>query len=585
MQDSYPNRYDPPGFPVSSLKTDPFPLARRLAAGVVGILSLAAVFVVDLLTPLGYLDGILYAVPVLVGLWVPGARYAVWTASAATLCIFLDVVLSGSAAVPPAVVLVDRLSAIAILWALAGAIAWRKRRDAVIEHLSAIVESSEEAILGAALDGTVTSFNAGAERLFGLPAAAVSGRRLGDLVPAAVHDFEGLLSRIAAGRTLDHIEMRLPRPDGTEVWVVLRVSPVRDTDGRITGASAIAHDISRRKAAEERLTLVLRSVPVLLLRLDADGRITFAEGQPLGALLSDTTDVVGRPVVSIFGSEEWAVEQTRRVLSGETFTAGGKASGRWWENHYVPLRGRGGAVAGAVAVSVDVTDRKEAEEKLVVQEALARLGTMAAVVAHEVKNPLAGIGGAIQVLRDRLPAAAPDREILTEVLERLKGLNALVQDLLEFARPREPRFSRLPLRALLRETAALLASDPACAGLEIRVEGPDVTLMADANFLRDVFHNLLLNGAQATGGRGPLTVTIVPGAGRCRVVVTDGGPGIPLDLGEKVFEPFFTTKHRGTGLGLSIARRLVEAHGGTLCLETPAGGGTAAVVELPVSRP
>ncbi|MFI5181460.1 MAG: PAS domain-containing protein [Thermoanaerobaculia bacterium] len=570
---------------MSNPNTDSPPSARGLAAGVAGILALVVVFAADLLTPLGYMDGILYAVPILVGLWVPGARYVVMAASAATLFILLDATLSARSSVPLAIVLVDRLSAIAILWALAAAIAWRKRRDAVIEHLSAIVESSEEAILGTTLDGTVTSFNAGAERLFGVPAAEITGRRLGGLVPAAVRDFKGLLTRIAAGETLDRIEMRLPSPDGSEVWLSLRISPVRDTDGRITGASAIAHNISRRKAAEERLTLVLHNAPVLLLRLDADGRITFAEGQPLAALGMGTADPVGKPVVSLFGSEEWVVEQTQRVLSGEAFTAGGKAGGRWWENHYVPLRGREGAVTGAVAVSIDVTDRKEAEEKLVLQEALARLGTMAAVVAHEVKNPLAGIGGAIQVLRDRLPAAAPDREILTEVLERLKGLNALVQDLLEFARPREPRFSRLPLQALLRETSALLGSDPACAGLEIPVEGPDVTLMADADFLRDVFHNLLLNGAQATGGKGPLAVTIVAESGRCRVVVRDGGPGIPPDLGEKVFEPFFTTKHRGTGLGLSIARRLVEAHGGTLTLETPPGGGTDVIVELPVSRP
>ncbi len=558
---------------------------RRIAAGAVGIVSLVAVFAADLVTPLGYLDGILYSIPVLLGLWVPGSRYPFMAASAATLFILIDVTLSGRAAIPIAVVLVDRLSAIAILWVLAAAIAWRKRRDVVIEHLSAIVESSDDAILGTTLDGTVTSFNAGAERLFGISTSSVAGRRLGDLVPAARRNFEGLLSRIARGETLDQIEMRQPRPDGSEVWVSLRVSPVRDTDGRITGASTIAHDVSQRKAAEERLSLVLRNAPVLLLKLDAEGRITFVDGQPLGALGAGAGDLVGRSVVSLFGSEEWVVEQTRRVLLGEAFTAGGRAGGRWWENHYVPLRGRGGAVVGAVAVSVDVTERKEAEEKLVLQEALARLGTMAAVVAHEVKNPRAGIGGAIQVLRDRHPAGASDREILTEILERLKGLNALVQDLLEFARPREPRFSRLPLRALLRETVALLSADPSYAGLEVSVDGPDVTLIADADFLRDVFHNLLLNGAQATRGNGPLRVTIDPDGGRCRVVVRDGGPGIPPDLGEKVFEPFFTTKHRGTGLGLSIARRLVEAQGGTLTLETPPGGGTDAVVVLPLSRP
>jgi PAS domain S-box-containing protein len=545
---------------------------------------MAAVFIVDLVTPLGYLNGILYTIPVLLGLWVPGARYALTAASAATILIVIDVMLSTSAAVPMAVV-VDRVGAIAILWGLAAAVAWRKRRDAVIEHLSAIVKSSDDAILGTTLDGVVSSFNAGAERLFGLPAAEVVGRRVEELLPHAARAAERFLARIRDGETLEHVEMRRARPDGSEVWVSLRVSPVRDPDGRITGAATIAHDISGRKAAEERLALVLRNAPVLLLRLDAEGRITFAEGQPLAALGTVAGDWVGKPAVALFGEEEWVVEQTRRVFLGEGFTAGGKAAGRWWENHYVPLRGPGGAVTGAVAVSIDVTERKEAEEKLVRQEALARLGTMAAVVAHEVKNPLAGIGGAIQVLRDRLPARAADREILTEVLGRLKGLNALVQDLLDFARPRAPRFARVALGTTLRETVALLAADPAFSGLAVEIEGPDVTLVGDADFLRDVFHNLLLNGAQAAGGKGPLRVTIEEGRERCRVTVRDPGPGIPADLAEKVFEPFFTTKHRGTGLGLSIARRLVEAHGGTLTLTSASGSGTAAVVELPVVGP
>ena len=551
-----------------------------------GVVLMAVVFLLDLLTPLGYLDGILYTLPVLAGLWVPGRRYAPMAASAASVLILIDLALSSQAALPMGVVVVDRLGAIAILWGLATAISWRKRRDGAIERLSAIVESSDDAILGMTLDGVVTSFNAGAERLYRVPAAEVVGRRVAELLPPAVaQEWEGYLARIRAGETLDHMEAHRVRRDGSEMWVSLRVSPVREPDGRISGASTIARDISRRKAAEERLALVLRSSPILLLRLDAEGRITFAEGQPLAVLGVEPEELSGKPVVALFGQEEWAVEQARRVLAGETFTAGGRALGRWWENHYVPLRGPSGETVGAIAVSIDVTDRKEAEEKLVRQEALARLGTMAAVVAHEVKNPLAGIGGAIQVLRDRLAPEAADREILGEILERLKGLNALVQDLLEFARPRALRFAPVAVGTALRETVALLSADPAFPELAVSVEGPDVTVVSDGDFLRDVFHNLLLNGAQAAGGKGPLRVTIEEGRERCRVTVRDPGPGIPADIADKVFEPFFTTKHRGTGLGLSIARRLVEAHGGTLTLASPAGGGTAAVVELPVAGP
>ncbi len=556
---------------------------RARDPGAAGIFLMAAVFVADIMTPLGYLDGILYAIPLLAGLWTPGGRYALSAASGATLFIGLDFFLSPAGVVPVGVVLVDRLGAAALLWGLAGAIAWRRRRDAVLERLSAIVESSDEAIIGLSRDGLVTSVNVGAERLYGIAAETLAGRDVRTLVaPEAAAEWDGYLSRIRAGETLAHVEMRFVRPDGRELWLSQRVSPVRNADGEVVGVSMIGRDISARRAAEERLALVLRSAPVLLLRLDGEGRITFIEGQPLAALGRSPADLVGKPIVALFGQEEWVLEETRRVLAGESFTAGGKAAGRWWETHYVPLRSLRGEPAGAVAVSIDVTERKEAEEKLVRQEALAHVGSMAAVVAHEVKNPLAGIGGAIQVLRDRLPAAAADREILTEILGRLKGLNALVQDLLDFARPRAPRFAPIALGATLQETVTLLTRDPSLAGVAVSVEGPDAVILGDADFLRDVFHNLLLNGAQATGGRGPIAVRIQPGAGRCRVEIRDRGPGIPAELSEKVFEPFFTTKHRGTGLGLSIARRLVEAHGGTLSLSPSPGGGTTAVVDLPL---
>ncbi|HQR44467.1 MAG TPA: PAS domain-containing protein, partial [Thermoanaerobaculia bacterium] len=159
-------------------KTVSVSATRPAAVGVLGACVMAVVFLVDLATPLGYLDGILYTIPVLLGLWVPGARYALSAAAVATLLIALDMGLSTRAAVPMTVAVVDRLGAVAILWGLAAAIAWRKRRDAMIEHLSAIVESSDDAIIGSTLEGVVTSVNAGAERLFDVAAADVVGRRV-----------------------------------------------------------------------------------------------------------------------------------------------------------------------------------------------------------------------------------------------------------------------------------------------------------------------------------------------------------------------------------------------------------------------
>jgi PAS domain S-box-containing protein len=549
-----------------------------------GVILMALLFVLDCFLPYGALDGILYSVPILIGLWVPGTRYPPAAAGAATALNFATFFVGKALLVPAGFAVLDRLAAVGLVWLIAGAVVWKKRRDETFERLSAIVESSGDAIIGLALDGRVTSWNAGAERLYGFTAAEVMGRPVAAFQPQAAGEWVGYLDRVGRGEALDHVEARRLRKDGGEIWVSLRVSPVRDASGRVAGASVIARDISRRRFAESRLGLVLSNAPVLLFSLDRSGVITFCEGQPLASLGRPPDMLVGRSSFELFGHHEWVVAETRRVLAGEAFTGGGAAEGRWWENHYAPIVGAGGEVTGAIAVAIDVTDRKEAEEKVVRQESLARLGSMAAVVAHEVKNPLAGIGGAVQVLRDRLPAGAPDREIMTEVLGRLGGLNALVQDLLDFARPRSPRFAPVGVLNTLRETATLLSRDPAFNGLSVTIAGADLTLAGDADLLRDVFHNLLLNGAQATGAAGPLEVTVGKAGGRCVISFRDRGPGIADELRDKVFEPFFTTKHRGTGLGLSIARRIVEAHGGTLGLETPPGGGTVARVELPLSR-
>jgi signal transduction histidine kinase len=199
-----------------------------------------------------------------------------------------------------------------------------------------------------------------------------------------------------------------------------------------------------------------------------------------------------------------------------------------------------------------------------------------------VKNPLAGIRGALQVIGGRMPEGGRDRAIVTEIVARVDALNDIVQDLLVFARPREPKLAPVQLAVLLESTAAMVRKDPAHAGLGITIEGDRPTIQADAEQLRTVFLNLLLNASQASGAPGGVRITIEAAAGECRVAIADDGPGMPEEVRERVFEPFFTTKHRGTGLGLPTARRVIERHSGTIDVRCPPSGGTVVVVTLPV---
>ncbi len=231
----------------------------------------------------------------------------------------------------------------------------------------------------------------------------------------------------------------------------------------------------------------------------------------------------------------------------------------------------------------DLSDRVRLEAQLREQTSLARIGEMAAVIAHEVKNPLAGIRGAIQVIGSRLPEASTDGAVIGEIVARIDALNDLMQDLLLFARPPQPRPTQLDISRVIQATAELFNSDPSARHVEVTVAGTTPPIIADGELLKIVFVNLLINAGHAMQGRGTITVTLRTTDDACVVSVADEGPGMPADVLKRIFVPFFTTKARGSGLGLSTARRLIDAHNGRIDVVCPPGGGTVVTVELPAA--
>jgi two-component system sensor kinase FixL len=231
----------------------------------------------------------------------------------------------------------------------------------------------------------------------------------------------------------------------------------------------------------------------------------------------------------------------------------------------------------------DLSARVAMEEQLREQAALARLGEMAAVLAHEVKNPLAAVRGAIEVIGSRLPSGTRDAAVVKEIVSRIDSLNDLMKDLLLFARPPRPHPLLIEIPSLVTSTADLLREDPALSAVRIDVEGSAPAIFADPGLLRIVFLNLMVNSAHAMRGEGHIKVSVRTSDDGCRIAFEDNGPGIPAGIREKIFTPFFTTKSRGTGLGLPTAKRLIEAHRGTIDVRCPPGGGTTVTVQLPAN--
>lgn len=232
--------------------------------------------------------------------------------------------------------------------------------------------------------------------------------------------------------------------------------------------------------------------------------------------------------------------------------------------------------------------RTEMASRLAHTDQLASLGRLAAGLAHEIKNPLAGIQGALEILRQDSDSDS-NRSLYDEMLNELKRVNETLHLMLSSARPSPPQLSETDIRILLEEIRTLLEPSLRRQGTDLALEvasGP-VTAHIDSVKIRQVLLNLINNAADAMESGGTVTIRAAPlGNGDNGLVLSiqDEGPGIPKEQRQRIFDPFFSTKFTGTGLGLAIARSLVEQHGGTLEVKSEVGKGSTFLVLLPAPR-
>jgi signal transduction histidine kinase len=220
-------------------------------------------------------------------------------------------------------------------------------------------------------------------------------------------------------------------------------------------------------------------------------------------------------------------------------------------------------------------------------EHLATMGEMATGLAHEIRNPLAGIAGVIEIIGRDLPSTSPARAVVKDVKQEITQINRIVSDLLETARPRPPQVRSGDLNTTV-EHAVMLARQQALSKpitIELQKSSSLPPVAHDPDQIHQVLLNLLLNAIQAIDGKGQITVEISQRDRNALVIVTDTGRGISPEHLPNVFRPFYTTKGNGTGLGLSLARRIVEEHHGHVEATSIVGKGTKFVVFLPIDPP
>jgi signal transduction histidine kinase len=258
-----------------------------------------------------------------------------------------------------------------------------------------------------------------------------------------------------------------------------------------------------------------------------------------------------------------------------------------------------GTAIGAVMFFKDLTRVEQLEERERLRDRLASLGEMAAGIAHELKNPLAGIEVMAGLLRRQVPASTDAQSLLADIISEAKLANAIVVEMLEFVRPLRLQVERTDVADMLRQAITLAESKAERGEVVVELKVPDGLPMVegDRHQLCQVFTNLVANAFDALDGKGRIGIDATLGSfdeepafahahaptPTVVVEVADSGPGVPADLQDRIFNPFFTTKPQGSGLGLAIVRKIVDAHDGQIDLDSGPDIGTTFRVTLPVA--
>jgi signal transduction histidine kinase len=237
-------------------------------------------------------------------------------------------------------------------------------------------------------------------------------------------------------------------------------------------------------------------------------------------------------------------------------------------------------------IRAEVMQESKRVETMQNVEKMAYIGEMASAIAHEIKNPLAGISGAIQVFSDDFPPGDPRKDIITEILGEIGRLDKAEKDLLSFARQPEPHFILTPVESVIERCLMLISGQADKEGIRVDAVAPEepVKLLIDPEQMQQVFLNIMINSLHSMPGGGTLTVItkVRKDEGRVEVSFTDTGQGIPDENLGNIFKPFFTTKHTGTGLGLAISKNIVDKHRGKILVESEVGSGSTFRVLLPL---
>ncbi len=415
--------------------------------------------------------------------------------------------------------------------------------------LAAIIESSDDAVVGKTLDSVIRSWNAAATRIFGFEAAEAIGQTVYLIMPPERYDEEPkIIEQLRRGERIDHFETVRLRKDGARIEVSISVSPIRDTAGRIIGAAKIARDITEAK----RLRRAEREQSEQLQELASELEQQVEEGQSLLEELEQTNEELSRALNS----------------------------------------------AKEARAQADEAKREAQEAQQQAEQANAAKGQFLAMMSHELRTPLNAIAGYVDLLdmEVRGQLTPEQKQDISRIKRSQETLLRLIEDVLSFAKLESGRleyeYEDVHIDALLSTLEPFVAPSLARKRVAYRVEGcgPDVVVSIDRDKVEQVMLNLLSNAVKFTDS-GSIDLSCEVSDADIRIEVRDSGRGIKPEMLEKIFQPFvqgeapLTRTAEGTGLGLAISREFARAMGGDITAESEPGRGSVFTLILPRHRP
>jgi two-component system sensor histidine kinase HydH len=343
---------------------------------------------------------------------------------------------------------------------------------------------------------------------------------------------------------------------------------------------------ARVKAFSDSL---VENMPIGLVALDGNSKVIVFNAWAESILGRTAEEVIGRPAGEVLPDTCREIlgelERSEKVIERETDCSVSMGKTVPLELIAATLKEEGGRPQGSVVLFRDLTEIRQLKAEIARSQRLASIGSLAAGVAHEIRNPLSSIKGFATYFKEKLRGSPEDSKTAEIMIKEVERLNRVVRQLLDLSRPMEMKKVRTSVGSLIEHTLKLTEVQARKRGVAIKTDidagTPDVRV--DPDRIKQVLLNLCLNALEAMKAGGVLTLSLGRQDKRMlRVVISDTGPGIPREEMERVFDPFYTTKTSGTGLGLAIVHRIVEAHAGEIRITTEPGGGTTFTVLLPI---